>query len=141
MNWITENIAIGNYLDATDTPTQQAEGIVSLLCLDGKLKPSDAQRLGLTEIVSVPLIDGAGNSSDAFELAVRAVERLSTRRPKLLVQCHAGRSRSVIVVAAHLMRTQKLRPQEAIQRVAEHREIAITSGLERLLRAAWLLGD
>ena len=141
MNWITDTIAIGNYLDATDTAVQQSEGISSLLCLDGKLRASDAERLGLVEIVSVPLIDGDGNTPAAFEQAVRAVERLSTLRPRLLVQCHAGRSRSVIIVAAHLMRMDRLRPQEAIQRIAEHREIAITPGIERMLRSAWLLGD
>ena len=58
----------------------------------------------------------------------------------LLVQCHAGRSRSVIVVAAHLMRTERLRPEEALERVAARREVAITPGIERLLRGAWLAG-
>lgn len=141
MDWICDSIAIGNYVDATDNALHQAEGVRSLLCLDGKLRAGDAARLGLDEIVSVPLLDGDGNRPDAFETAVRAVERLAARRPKLLVQCHAGRSRSVIVVAAHLMRTERLRPQQALQRIAERREIAITPGIERLLRSAWLLGD
>ena len=141
MDWISDSIAIGNYLDAADTALHQAEGIRSLLCLDGKLRGQDAARLGLAELVAVPLIDGDGNDAGAFETAVRAVGRLAVQRPKLLVQCHAGRSRSVIVVAAHLMRTERLRPQVALQRVAERREIAITPGIERLLRSAWLLGD
>ena len=140
MDWISDSIAIGNYLDATDTALHRAEGIRSLLCLDGKLRPGDAARLELDGLVSVPLIDGDGNRPEAFESAVRAVERLATLRPKLLVQCHAGRSRSVIVVAAHLMRTQRLRPQDALQQIAERRDVAITPGIERLLRSAWLPG-
>ncbi len=140
MDWISDSIAIGNYLDATDTALHRAEGIRSLLCLDGKLRPSDAARLELDELVSVPLIDGDGNRPEAFETAVRTIDRLATRRPKLLVQCHAGRSRSVVVVAAHLMRTERLRPAEALQRIAERREVAITPGIERLLRSAWLPG-
>jgi hypothetical protein len=141
MNWISDTIAIGNYLDATDIALHQAEGIRSLLCLDGKLKSSDAARLGLEAVLAFSLIDGDGNRPEIFEAAVRAVDRLATTKPKLLVQCHAGRSRSVIVVAAHLMRTERIRPQEAMQRIAERREVAITPGIERLLRSAWLLGD
>lgn len=140
MDWINNSIAIGNYLDSSDMALHRAEGIRSLLCLDGKLRASDAARLELDELVSVPLIDGDGNRPEAFETAVRAVDHLATRHPKLLVQCHAGRSRSAIVVAAHLMRTERLRPAEALQRVAKRREVAITPGIERLLRSAWLLG-
>jgi hypothetical protein len=140
MDWISDTIAIGNYLDATDTALHKAEGIRSLLCLDGKLKTPDAARLGLEALQAFSLIDGDGNRPEVFEAAVRAVERLSTTKPKLLVQCHAGRSRSVIVVAAHLMRTERIKPQEAMQRIAERREVAITPGIERLLRSAWLLG-
>ncbi len=140
MDWITDCIAIGNYLDATDTDLQSAGGIRSLLCLDGKLKASDAARLGLDTLRAYSLIDGDGNRPEVFEAAVRAVDQLSRTRPKLLVQCHAGRSRSVIVVAAHLMRTERLRPDEAIRRVSQCREPAITPGIERLLRSAWLLG-
>ena len=140
MDWITDDIAIGNYLDATDVAARQSGGVRSLLCLDGKLSAGYAGRLGLEEVASFSLIDGDGNHSGVFEAAVRTVDRLAVSHPKLLVQCHAGRSRSVIVVAAHLMRRERLRPQEAIRRIASRRETAITPGIERLLRGAWLLG-
>lgn len=139
MDWISDSIAIGNYLDATDTALHKAEGIRSLLCLDGKLRSADAVRLELAELVSIPLIDGDGNKPEEFEAAVRAVDRLVSKHGKLLVQCHAGRSRSAIVVAAHMIRKERLRPVEALQRIAERREIAITAGLEKFLRSAWLL--
>lgn len=139
MNFITDNIAIGNYLDATDVEAQRAAGIESLLCLDGKLKPSDAEAMGLKQIISFSLIDGRGNRPETFESAVRAVGRLSAGKPKLLVQCHAGRSRSVIVVAAHLMLTRQLSDSEALDFINERREIALTPGIETLLMSAWLL--
>lgn len=35
MDWITDRIAIGNYLDAQDRTLLQAEGVRAVLSLDG----------------------------------------------------------------------------------------------------------
>ena len=35
MDWITDQIAIGNYLDAQDLELLRREGIAPILCLDG----------------------------------------------------------------------------------------------------------
>jgi protein-tyrosine phosphatase len=139
MDWITEDIAIGNYLDAVDLALHKEAGIHSLLCLDGELRPADAAEMGLREIVSFAFIDGEGNSPASFEAAVKAVGRLSTTKPKLLVQCHAGRSRSVVIVAAYLMLTRRWPSEKALAYIAERREIALTPGIEKLLRSAWLV--
>jgi hypothetical protein len=42
MNWITETICIGNDLDARDLVRHRAEGIRSLVCLDGKWRGVEA---------------------------------------------------------------------------------------------------
>jgi hypothetical protein len=36
MDWITDDIAIGNYLDAEDAQLRQSGGIRSMICLNGK---------------------------------------------------------------------------------------------------------
>lgn len=138
MNWITDNIAIGNYLDAQDAVLHRAEGIRSVLCLDGKLRGIAPETMELAALAVFDFKDGPGNDPGVFKRAVETVSRLSKSHPKLLVQCHAGRSRSVITVAAHLMRSHKWSASQAISFIGGKREIAITPGIERLLQADWL---
>jgi len=85
------------------------------------------------------LTDGPGNDPGLFQRIVGTVGSLSRRHPKLLVQCHAGKSRSVITVAAHLMSTQGLSAKEALTFIAVRRETFITPGIEGLLTHPWLL--
>lgn len=76
MNWITDNIAIGNYLDAQDTNLLQMEGIKSVLCLDRTLQGKVAADMGLKAIEVVPLEDGPGNDQRLFHLAVDSLRNL-----------------------------------------------------------------
>ena len=138
MNWITENVAIGNYLDAQDTALHQAEAIRSMVSLDGKLLGVEAATLQLDALEAFDLKDGPGNNPDHFKRAVETIARFARLYPKVLVQCHAGRSRSVIAVAAYLMRSQALSAEQALALIGARREIALTAGIERLLRAPWL---
>ena|ERR1700677_271334 len=134
MDFITDTIAIGNYLDAEDTRQCSASGIRSMICLNGKLKGCQPEAIGLDALKNYDLKDGPGNNPEIFLRAVNSVAEFSKRHPKLLVFCHAGRSRSVIVVAAHLMRANGWSAEEAIALVASKREIAITAGIETLLQ-------
>ena len=138
MDWITETIAIGNYLDAEDADLRRSHGIRSMICLNGKLRGVRPETLGLDALDNYNLIDGPGNDPDIFRRAVDTVGRFARRHPKLLVQCHAGRSRSAIVVAAHLMRTCEWNADTALSFVASKREIALTSGIEDLLQSSFL---
>jgi protein-tyrosine phosphatase len=106
VDWITQTIAIGNYLDAQDAELLRTCRIRSVLSLDGTVERSGATELGVEEIVSLNLIDGAGNDLRVVELAVESLVRLASSLPPVLVQCHAGRSRSPLVVARSLVRTQ-----------------------------------
>ncbi|RYD82931.1 MAG: hypothetical protein EOP84_08655 [Verrucomicrobiaceae bacterium] len=138
MDWITETIAIGNYLDAEDAALRRSSGIRSMICLNGKLRGVRAEALDLDASNNYDLKDGPGNDPELFRRAVETVGRFAKRHPKLLVQCHAGRSRSVIVVTAHLMHTHGWEAAEALSFVTARREAALTPGIETLLESAFL---
>lgn len=104
MNFITDSIAIGNTHDATDLAGLQAAGIRSILCLNGQLAGRTPEDCGVDELTCLNLVDGKGNDPWLFERAVKAVGHHATKHPKLLVHCQAGKSRSVMVVACHLVR-------------------------------------
>ncbi len=133
MDWISSDIAIGNYKDALDRKLLNQEGIRSVLGLVGTLAQIEPDDHGLDEIEIVELIDGVGNRQETFEDALDALEDLLKYSPPVMVHCHAGRSRSVVVVAGHLMRSSGLSKAAALEAVASRRAAAVTQGLERLL--------
>jgi atypical dual specificity phosphatase len=133
MDWITDQIAIGNYREAGDRAALAAQRIRSVLSLDGTLSTPHAAGLGVVEVVGYRLIDGEGNDPRIFRLAIDDLQRLIEVSPPVLVHCHAGRSRSAAVVAAYLMRAHHLRPDETLARVASKRAINITPELLELL--------
>lgn len=133
MNWITDKIAIGNYLDAQDIELIKEYGIRSVVCLDGSLRSSHAAALELSEVAAYQLIDGAGNDLRIIRFAVDDLIRLVESNPPVLVHCHAGRSRSAVVVAAYIMKVQGLSADDALALVAAKREISVTPGLEEIL--------
>ena len=133
MDWITDQVAIGNHAEARDADLLRQEGVRSVLSLDGSLAPADAGRLGVATVVAFDLIDGAGNEPGALRRAVAALEGLLRDHPPVLVHCHAGRSRSVVVVAGLLARTLAIGPAEAVARVAARRVVCISPEFEDLL--------
>lgn len=138
MDWITDTIAIGNYLDAEVGELHRTNSIRSMICLNGQQRGVLPAALDLDALENYDLKDGPGNDPAIFQRAVLSVGRFAARHPKLLVQCHAGRSRSVVVVAAHLMLVHGWKAKQALAFVASKRESAVTAGLERLLRSPFL---
>jgi protein tyrosine phosphatase (PTP) superfamily phosphohydrolase (DUF442 family) len=133
VDWITDQVAIGNHEEAQDMALLSQHGFRSVLSLDGTLAARDAGRLGVGAVAAFPLIDGAGNDLRILRLAVEALEDLVRSHAPVLVHCHAGRSRSVIIVAGHLAQSLGIDPVEAIARVAAKRVVCITPALEELL--------
>jgi hypothetical protein len=133
MDWITDHIAIGNYLDVRDKELIAKEKFASVLSLDGSLLGVKPENLGVRKIESKKLEDNSGNSREDFLGAVRTLQKLVFDVPPVLVQCHAGKSRSVIVVAGFFMSSSGISAKEAIAKVAAKREIGITPGVEKLL--------
>ena len=125
MDWITDHIAIGHFLDAQSLPA----GIDAVLCLredccDGR---TDVDALCL------PLLDGSGNDQRDIEDALEFIREVVTAGQRILVHCHAGRSRSVVIVARYLMQTRGLTAQTALDLIASRREIDLSPGFEDLL--------
>lgn len=135
IDWITPVLAIGTRADVEELAAINPGVFRSVLSLDGPLQNAD---LGPNvRCLSYRLVDGPGNDARLYLRAVRAVGRLLANDAPLLVHCHAGRSRSPMVVAGHFRITKGLSPDEALALVRAKRDIAITAGLERLL---WTLG-
>jgi len=125
LDWITDHIAIGHFLDAQSLPA----GIDAVLCLredccDGR---TDVDALCL------PLLDGSGNDQRDIEDALEFIREVVTAGQRILVHCHAGRSRSVVIVARYLMQTRGLTAQTALDLIASRREIDLSPGFEDLL--------
>jgi protein-tyrosine phosphatase len=68
-----------------------------------------------------------------LRFAVDDLRRLAASHGPVLVQCHAGRSRSAVVVAALLMQALGIGVGEAVARVTAKREVNITPALVDLL--------
>lgn len=135
MDWICPEIAIGNCREARNRELLQRERIGSMLSLDGSVREEEAESLGLAEILTVELIDGPGNNPRRLMEAVESLSSLVNSEPPVLVQCHAGRSRSAVVVAAFFMMSLRLTSQQAIVRVASRRDIQISDSLLEWLEA------
>lgn len=135
MDWICPEIAIGNCREARDWKLLQRERIGSILSLDGSVREEEAESLGVADIIMVELIDGPGNDPRRFIKAADSLSSLVSSEPPVLVQCHAGRSRSAVVVAAFFMISLGLTSQQAIARVASRRDIQISEGLLEWLEA------
>lgn len=134
MDWITENIAIGNCIDAQDPVLREQNGFRSLISLDGSMTDDQALAAGYDDCVCISMIDGAGNDVETFRSVVQALIDMAEGSPPALVHCHAGRSRSVTVVAGYLVKTRGWSAQAAYNFIAEKRETAVQPGLQDLLR-------
>jgi len=115
MTFITDTIAIGNFLDAQDHAALQEAGIRSILCLNGLLSGLQPDDLGVEAMTCFNFTDGSGNDPQLFERAVKIVGQYAQQNPKLLVHCHAGKSRSVMVVASHLVRQHQWDLRQALE--------------------------
>jgi len=127
VDWITESIAIGNFVDAQSASEADIDAILCLKedCCD--------ERDDRFYVLAIPLIDGAGNEKRLFDDAVDFIEDIVSSGEKILVHCHAGRSRSVCIVARYLMTRQGMPRDRALSVIEEKREIFLSPGVEELL--------
>jgi protein-tyrosine phosphatase len=124
MDWITDQIAIGDALDAVN----HAAEVDSILCL---LSDCCGERTDI-DGYCIPLHDGPGNKRDHVLAAIDFIAAQVENGLRVLVHCRAGRSRSVCIVAAYLMRHKGLSKKQAISIIAEKRQIFLSDGINEI---------
>jgi hypothetical protein len=133
MDWITDQIAIGDYHEAQDRALLRRHGFGSALGLISTLRGIAPVDLGLQRIEVVELLDGPGNDPGRFRRVVDLLTKLLTEAPPVFVHCRAGWSRSPAVVAGYLMQSQGLSANDAIAAVAAKRTFTMAPELRALL--------
>ena len=125
MDWITEHIAIGDFIDAGHLPPI----IDAVLCLKEGCPCRDRVDV---DTLQLPLRDGSGNLHDHIIEGIRFINDFVSNRQHILVHCHAGRSRSVVMVAIYLLVKNGLNQKEALKMIAAKREIYLSDGIDDL---------
>jgi hypothetical protein len=134
---IAPQILIGNYWAAYDTESLQRVGsILNLMSQDderaiqpwlesvhGEQLPVIWRRRQQLRIETVRLVDDHGNDLRRLRLAVDAVDELVRGVPPVLIHCRAGRGRSPAVVAGYFIVYGGLTAEDALERVAQKRDI------------------
>ena len=138
MDFITDQIAIGDAEDAADIVEMRNKGIRSVISLNGQLMGVSPDQLGLDALQAFSLGDGWMVDRTEFEQALKGLEQFAKTYSPVLVHCTEGRSRSVMVVAAHLMRSKELSFEEAIERIRDERPRIHSAAL---LRQHWKVVD
>lgn len=131
MNWITEHIAIGNFIEAEEADLSSL-GIKSIVCLNGMQSGQTPQEWGVDARRVFELRDGGGQRQ--YLEAIDTVGIFEKDFPKVLVHCQMGLVRSVIVVAGHLMKTEGLSADEALAFVASKRNCELLDGMAEFLK-------
>jgi hypothetical protein len=134
VDWITDEIAIGDLRDAQDSELLNRECIWSILSLVGLFVGRSPGSLGVERLEVFPLMDGPGDNPQRFAQAVNVLAKLVTEAPPVFVHCRAGRSRSPAVVAGYLMRARRLNAEEALALIAARRSIGLNLEMAALVR-------
>jgi protein-tyrosine phosphatase len=133
LDWITQEIAIGNCDDAVRLDALRSAGIQGILSLTG-WPNSAANRHGLLWRC-VELIDGDGNDLRRLHAAVGTLDEL-VQQGAVLVHCMEGVSRSALVVASYLADRDGRAFDECLEEVARlRRRVFLQPGLIDLRRA------
>ena len=102
--------------------------VAAVLCLDQELQGGPRTDRGLDCIRVVHLKDGL-NERAVFKQAVEALDELVQGHGRVVVHCRAGRSRSVAVAAAYLMKAQQMEADVALEFVKAKRPSALAPEL------------
>ena len=90
MDWITDQVALGNYQEARDSAPLKLHGFRPALSLDCALAEQDATEFGLSEAVDNRWSMGRATTFASSASPLRIWRRLAASRSPVLVQCHAG---------------------------------------------------
>jgi protein-tyrosine phosphatase len=133
MDWITDQIAIGDYREAQDMELMRRHKFRSVLGLISTLRGKSPEHLAVERIEIIELLDGPGNSPARFVRAIELLSQLVAEEPPVFVHCRAGWSRSPAVVAGYLMRSSGLSAEDALAAVAAKRSMVMAPELRAML--------
>jgi protein-tyrosine phosphatase len=112
MDFVAENIAIGGKKDGTDTLRMESLGVGGQLNvaidLDVNHIPESNSKI-LTfpiEYHKIGLKDNELNALEVLEASVYVLEQLLSKHDKVLVNCRAGASRSVVVICLYFVKNK-----------------------------------
>jgi predicted protein tyrosine phosphatase len=134
ITWITDEVAITNFFSAHSPEVLARHRINAVLCLDRALQGGPAADRGVASIRSVHMVDGP-NEMAVLRRAVAALDDLVQRHGRVVLHCRAGRSRSVAVTAAYLVKVRGWDAEQALEFVKAKRESAVAPELMRLVEA------
>jgi protein-tyrosine phosphatase len=132
VTWITDSVAITNFFSAHSKAVLTEHKVKAVLCLDRELQGSPPGDRGIDCVRVMHMKDGP-NEMRLFKEAVATLERLLADYNRVVVHCRAGRSRSIAVVAAYLMKARDLGADEALAFVMAKRAASIAPELVELV--------
>lgn len=115
---ITPEISIGNSGDSIKSVNADFDAILNV-AIDLDIKDEFKYRH------KVGLIDGPGNNPYTFIAAVLMLHSLVTSNKKVLIHCHAGKSRSVMVTSAYISIVKNLEFDAVLKEVMIARNVDI----------------
>ena len=118
MNWITDQIAVGNIDDALNVSSLSEYCVTAVVSLHWFPLHIPARSVIHRRI---ELEDGVGNSPELLHQALSALDTLVVAKHRVLVHCLQGVSRSPFVVAGYLALRNKTSLSNAVTLVREHR--------------------
>lgn len=117
MTKITDSVFIGNSQDARQPDSSKIDAVLNVAVdLDTLEKFKERYKVGL--------VDGPGNSQGTFVSAVLLLHSLVKENKRVLVHCHEGRSRSVMVVSSYLSALNAEPFDDTLKRVMSARGVA-----------------
>jgi protein-tyrosine phosphatase len=124
MDWITAEIALGGFIDARNATANEVDAILCLIpnCCDANDPEID--------VLCLPLIDGPGNDHRLVDAGLVFIRDIVSGGGRILVHCHAGRSRSVAMVARYLIGQHGLTSHQALQAISTKRDVCLSPGIE-----------
>ena len=133
MDWVTDAVAIGTAVEAHSPGFREQHGFQGLVSLDGSMTIQKAYSLGYDDVICSPMKDGPGNDLETFRHTVDALIAMVQDSRPVFVHCHAGKSRSVTVIAAFLVVTRGWTIRQAYGFIANTRAIQVQPGLPELI--------
>ncbi|XP_066542428.1 dual specificity protein phosphatase 12 [Hoplias malabaricus] len=116
---IEPGLYIGSVLDLKDTDALINAGITHILTVDSEEPNISGFHTKFVNALDDSSTDLLSRLDGCVHYITEALTTLSDKPSSVIVHCHVGQSRSAAVVTAYLMKTQKLRLQDAYTKLQQ----------------------